>query len=51
MHEFSHQFPIAWEKTEKSDWMGKVWEIGSQENSTKPIKCAEPGKLALIIFP
>ena len=49
MHRFSHQFPIAWKKVEKSielekPWdlfPGKAWEFGSGENPTKPIVCGE----------
>ena len=39
------------EKGKKTHRMGKAWEIGSWENSTKAIVCGEPGKLVLILFP
>ena len=29
----------------------EAWEIGAQENPTKPIVCGEPGKLVPILFP
>ena len=38
-------------KDSKTHRIGKAWEIGSQEYSTKPIAWGEPGKLLLILFP
>ena len=38
-------------KGRKTHQMGKAWEIGFQENPTKPIVCGESGRLVLILFP